>query len=445
MIFINVYDIINKKDGKTELDMVDIEKIYNQLTNIDIEEQRKLWNERGKGYYGEYLVFCKLYKQVSGNCKILMNLNIPTINSKTTEIDLLLIHETGIYIFEVKHYKGTIYGKDSDNIWTQYFRTVKNNTFRNPMLQNDYHVKAIKNIFHDIPIKSIVVFTNSECDIRVTNLNPDVMLCLLCNVNETLENCFNRYGKIFSMEQIDSIFNELSQYSQMREIVLYDGEEKSFLAWVPPVISEFEQEKNKLIEEYNKLKKIKTKGIITNIAVAIICIIVSIITAAGIQRGYNIALQKNDAELAMFKQNFLHVDEIGNEYISDLNSYAAVSDVSITELSDTAVSFTARITALSDVYGIALTKNSKYIVITDSKKVFEYDVFGKHLSYNRLAFRLLGKSVFFSTAKNLEKAQFHGVNKGEISYIKITNIELFKSDISWTVVKDGLEIELYSK
>lgn len=40
-----------------------------------------------------------------------MNLNIPIEDGKTTEIDLLMIHETGIYVFEIKHYKGTIYEK----------------------------------------------------------------------------------------------------------------------------------------------------------------------------------------------------------------------------------------------------------------------------------------------------------------------------------------------
>ncbi|MCI8554207.1 MAG: NERD domain-containing protein [Clostridiales bacterium] len=100
---------------------MDIKEIYNNLTNVNIDNQKELWDARGKGYYGEYLVFCELYKQISGNCKILMNLDIPTRNGKTTEVDLLLIHETGIYVFEIKHYQGTIYGKDTDNTWTQYF------------------------------------------------------------------------------------------------------------------------------------------------------------------------------------------------------------------------------------------------------------------------------------------------------------------------------------
>ena len=31
---------------------MDIKDIYKQLTDVDIEEQKRLWDERGKGYYG---------------------------------------------------------------------------------------------------------------------------------------------------------------------------------------------------------------------------------------------------------------------------------------------------------------------------------------------------------------------------------------------------------
>ena len=86
--------------------MDDIKNVYKSLTNVDIDVQRRIWDERGRGYYGEYLLFSKLYQFLPGNGKILMNLNIPISADKTTEIDLLLIHETGLYVFEIKHYKG---------------------------------------------------------------------------------------------------------------------------------------------------------------------------------------------------------------------------------------------------------------------------------------------------------------------------------------------------
>lgn len=414
---------------------MDIKDIYKQLTNVNIEEQKRLWDERGKGYYGEYLVFCELYKKIVGNCKILMNLNIPTEKSKTTEIDLLMIHETGIYVFEIKHYKGKIYGNDTGEIWTQYFRTVKNSVFKNPMLQNEYHIEAINKLFDNIPIKSVIVFTSSDCEIKVKNANENIDLCTLHDLNITLERRFNLNEIKYSLKEIDTMFETLSKYSPMQEVVLYDGKEEPFIYWLQPIINELEAEKNNLINNSNDLKKIQKVTKLMGVVIAILCIIFTIFSVNAIKNNYNNELDK-------FKQNFKHVDEIGNEYIDALNDYVNVTNVSFNEISDNVVSFSARISMTNDVYGVALKEKSKYIVMTNSGKIFEYDVFGEHLRYNRYANKI-GKGI--REYGDLARIQFYGVNENDITYIKITNIELFKLDIKQTIIKDNLEIELYCK
>ena len=96
----------------------------------------------------------------------------------------------------------------------------------------------------------------------------------------------------------------------------------------------------------------------------------------------------------------------------------------------------------NDVYGIALTENSKYIVTTKLGKTFEYDVFGEHLRYNRYA-NIIGNGL--REYGDLIPTQFYGIsNVHNIAYIKVTGVELFKMDIGKTVIKDELEIELYS-
>ena len=156
---------------------------------------------------------------------------------------------------------------------------------------------------------------------------------------------------------------------------------------------------------------------------------------SNIKQNYNSNLEK-------FKQNFKHVDEIDNEYITTLNEYFSVSNISLNRLTSNAVSFSAKISRTNDTYGMALTKDSKYIVMTSNGKVYEYDVFGKHLNYNRYN-NMLGKGI--RDSGNLAQAQFHGVSKDEINYIKITDIELFKLNAAKTIIKDELELELYSK
>ena len=248
---------------------MELKKVYKQLTSVEIDEQRQIWDERGKGYYGEYLLFCKLYKEISGNGKILMNLNIPVDESRTTEVDLLLIHETGLYVFEIKHYKGVIYGQDSDPIWTQYFRTASNNTFRNPIEQNGYHIRAIKKLFPDMPVRSCVVFTSDECEIRVVNTNEEIDICRLCDVGNVLRKRFQMSYSKYSMEEIDSVFTQLSMYSPMQDMVTIDKAEADFSAWIQPAIAGLEwakaeviREKENLLADKQKLKKTKRKGIL---------------------------------------------------------------------------------------------------------------------------------------------------------------------------------------
>ena len=143
-----------------------------------------------------------------------------------------------------------------------------------------------------------------------------------------------------------------------------------------------------------------------------------------------------------FTINFKHVDEINNEYITVINEYFSVSDVSINELSSNAVTFTAKISKENDTCGMLLTKESKYIVMTSSGKVYEYNVFGKHLNYNTYS-NMIGKGI--RNFVILSQTEFNGVNKNEINYIKITNIELFKLNLSKTTIKENPELELYSK
>lgn len=422
---------------------MDIKQIYKQLTNVDIEEQKCLWDERGKGYYGEYLVFCELYKKMVGNGKILMNLNIPTENGGTTEIDLLLIHETGIYVFEIKHYKGTIYGDDKGAIWTQYFRTVKNNTFKNPILQNEYHIKAIKRLFPNIPVKSVIVFTSCECDVRVQNSNDNIDICELHNLNRNIAYRFKSNQLRYYIEEIDTIFDELSKYSQMQETVEFEGKEEPFISWLQPIIFELEKEKKNVVELSNKTKRSKRLVMRINIILAIMCILFSIGYNAAVKASYNLELDniKNDynEEIEEFKQKFKHVEEVENKYIDMVNEYVDVTNVSLT---DNSVTFSAKLSINNDQYGIALTKDSKYIVMTDNGKVLEYDVFGKHLSYYRYT-NMIGKGI--RDYGSLSQVKFSGISKDEISYIKLTNIELFKLDSDRTIIKENLEIELYSK
>ena len=425
---------------------MEIKEIYKQLTGVDIEEQKKLWDERGKGYYGEFLVFTELYKDVKGNCKILMNLEVPTNNGKTTEIDLLMIHETGIYVFEIKHYKGDIYGKDTDETWTQYFRTVKNSVFKNPILQNAYHINTLTNLFPNIPLFSVITFTSELCNLHITNLNDNIILCYLDNLYGNLNDKFNHSSLNLSMGQIDEIFNKLSRFSKMQEVILYDGKEQNFISWLEPTLLKLNEEKDNykqaIIKTNNDNKKFKFISIIS----IIICFVILILSIYGINIGFKERLgvieSNYNTELDKFKQNFKHVDDINNQYIDKLNELFIVSDSTLTTLSNNIVSFTANISKTNDLFGMQLEKDAKYIVMTKDSKVYEYDIFGEHLYYNAYTNKI-GKGA--SSIGKLKSVQFFNIKKEDITYIKIKGIELYSIDVVWKSIAKDLELEVYTQ
>jgi hypothetical protein len=77
-----------------------------------------------KGNYGEFLTFGFLEK-LQGDHKLLTNIYVPKDDGTTTEIDLLMITKTGIYVFESKNYSGWIFGDEKNKNWTQSLKGAK--------------------------------------------------------------------------------------------------------------------------------------------------------------------------------------------------------------------------------------------------------------------------------------------------------------------------------
>ncbi len=424
---------------------MDLKRVYKNLTNIDIDSQKRLWDECGKGYYGEYLVFCELYKKITGNCKILMNLNIPVKKDKTTEIDLLMIHETGIYIFEIKHFKGTIYGTDTDDNWTQYFRTSKNKVFKNPILQNEYHKKAIKNIFNNVPVKSIIVFTSNDCILKVENANSDVNVCTLESLDLVLLHNLDADKNLYNMEEIEEMFYKLSHYSPMNDLMVFDGETKVFNYWLQPLLNEFQierdyyVEKNKKVQiKYNRVSKEllelgKRKS--NCIMFCIFFAIFSLLMMGSFNSYVKDKYVKEANQCLQSSQSGYYCDEIIDSSIN-----VNISDVSF-DYSSKTVLFSAKININDDKYGIEFTSDSKYIVADKNGVAFSYSLFSDEFPYV-YSDVIIGKGI--KNSFKLPSMKFNVYDDSEIYYIKLNNVKLFLLEDS-SIVSTNHSIMLYKK
>lgn len=126
------------------------------------------------GLYGEYLTFNMLNK-IDGYSKILVNTYIPKGNGETTELDLVYIHEKGIFVIESKNYGGWIYGDEKNYKWTQVFKNGKKFKFYNPIKQNITHIKHLKNCLDELYVHnyfSLIVFSK-RCTLKKIKYTQD--------------------------------------------------------------------------------------------------------------------------------------------------------------------------------------------------------------------------------------------------------------------------------
>ncbi len=104
---------------------------------------------------------------------LLNNVTLPTKNG-TTQIDHILVADTGIFVIETKHYSGWIFGDPYQDKWTQTIYRKKSK-FVNPIHQNYGHLSALQSFFKlpESTFIPLVVFTGTA-EFK-TDLGPSVV------------------------------------------------------------------------------------------------------------------------------------------------------------------------------------------------------------------------------------------------------------------------------
>lgn len=164
------------------------------------------------GNFGEGLTFFEL-ERIDTYSKILTNLYIPT-EEGTTEIDLLFIAPSGIYVLESKNYSGWIFGSEKSKNWTTVIFKSKHKFF-NPIWQNNKHIKYLKMVLENTQPKSIVVFSD-RCELKKLNVGRNVVVQRK-QLKETILN--DLAAKIYTNEQIDEFYNIMKRYANQSMII----------------------------------------------------------------------------------------------------------------------------------------------------------------------------------------------------------------------------------
>ena len=172
-----------------------------------------------RGDAGENIIYSALNK-VRGRKALLPNCYIPVGQKGSTEIDMVFLHESGLYVIESKNYSGWIFGNEEQDYWTQClrgkFHTTQKHSFYNPLLQNETHICALMELLKDdtIPYYSYVVFGNN-CElknIQLTSGRHHVTYALY--LRKDIEYHAQCTGIQLSDEKIDSLYATLVNFTE---------------------------------------------------------------------------------------------------------------------------------------------------------------------------------------------------------------------------------------
>lgn len=179
------------------------------------------------GKRGEFQIG-QLIDNLIGYKRILYNCYIPKPDGGTTEVDIILIHETGIYVIESKNYKGWVFGSENDTYWTQTLykkdaygaNVVQKNRFFNPVIQNKGHIKWLKQYLNmlDLPVFSYIIFGSNATLKNVMVNSPRLYVVTQRDALPAIIYNANNMGRVFSNEFIEQLYLRLFPLTQVSEM-----------------------------------------------------------------------------------------------------------------------------------------------------------------------------------------------------------------------------------
>ena len=181
------------------------------------------------GLLGEFLIF-KALESLEGPRKFLFNLYLPKWNGDTTELDVVLLHKSGIYVFESKNYSGWIFGSERQQYWTQTLPAGRGQSqkhrFYNPILQNNGHLDRLYQILRPIhllngppPYYSFIVFSN-RCVLRdVPHKSGKHHILYLGDLLSAIQENIENAGVRLTAEEIEILYNRLEPYTHVTDDV----------------------------------------------------------------------------------------------------------------------------------------------------------------------------------------------------------------------------------
>ncbi|MGN7477827.1 nuclease-related domain-containing protein [Solibacillus silvestris] len=158
-------------------------------------------------------------EQVKDARKILLDLQIPVYEELQT-IDALLLHESGIYVVNVKDKSGWINGREQSIEWKELLHKNKTRVFNNPIHETKRLINALQDQLPEVDgtlFETVVVFTN-DCSFQQIEIQSENVEVL--KMSELKEWAKSRNGKRLSETDIDTLYTVLEGFMNVKNTTL---------------------------------------------------------------------------------------------------------------------------------------------------------------------------------------------------------------------------------
>ena len=182
------------------------------------------------GKQGEKIVEkeIKIMNFFSREGKIIKNVYVPNKSGRTTEIDIIFITRSGVFVLEVKNYIGYIFGDEHREQWVKTVYKGKNwigmnktekQYFYNPIWQNKNHIRYLKNYLDEnIQFFSGIVFSG-DCEIKDINIySVETFVCHKDDLIKVVKKVIKAYPKVLSNKDIDDLYSKLKSLDGTKRV-----------------------------------------------------------------------------------------------------------------------------------------------------------------------------------------------------------------------------------
>lgn len=161
------------------------------------------------GVFGEAAVSAIVARVAHDNARhhyLLQNVYIPT-HAGYTEIDTVLLHESGIYVFETKNVSGEVSGDLEQERWNLYLNERTQHTLYNPLKQNQGHIGALlrqlRTSYSRARVYSFVVFSD-RCILKHVPANGNRFQVIhFGELKQALANVLKHSANVHNKKQLD--------------------------------------------------------------------------------------------------------------------------------------------------------------------------------------------------------------------------------------------------